>query len=53
MVGKLSDRLLGLVLREERAGACVPENGTKCKCQSGVLYRFNCLGSCVKTSLKC
>ncbi|AEI61957.1 hypothetical protein [Corallococcus macrosporus] len=44
----LSDRFLKLFLSEIPAGACVPENG---QCCSAKHRRFNCYGSCIKTSV--
>lgn len=55
----LGDAMLARVLSAEEAGACIPENGQYCKCASpcGVnyctQYRFNCYGSCLKTSQHC
>ncbi|WP_027346326.1 hypothetical protein [Hamadaea tsunoensis] len=62
----LGDRMLGLLLREERAGACVPENGQACSvcvkvdgyCSGGYWYwryrkaHYNCNGVCVSDSSK-
>ncbi|MCP9208966.1 hypothetical protein [Streptomyces cucumeris] len=53
MLAKLSDRILSAVLREERAGACVPEHGERCYCKSGKVYRFNCNGICTKSTTSC
>ncbi|MEW1611463.1 MULTISPECIES: hypothetical protein [unclassified Streptomyces] len=53
MLGKLSDKVLSLVLREERAGACIPEHGQLCYCRGGYRYLFNCNGICKKSSVKC
>ncbi|MEU0797068.1 hypothetical protein ABZ342_44000 [Amycolatopsis sp. NPDC005961] len=41
MINTLGDRLLGLFLREVKAGACVPEHGQVCK-----TFHFDCYGSC-------
>ncbi|MEU6477104.1 hypothetical protein ABZ858_09460 [Streptomyces sp. NPDC047017] len=48
VIGTLGDRLLGVLLKEDRAGACVPEHGTFCKCANKVKYVFSCNGPCVK-----
>ncbi|MER5669590.1 hypothetical protein [Streptomyces mirabilis] len=48
MIGTMGDRLLRLVLDEQRAGACVPEVGQLCYCKSGHQYRFACNGVCTK-----
>ncbi|WP_326690769.1 MULTISPECIES: hypothetical protein [unclassified Streptomyces] len=54
MIAKLSDKLLGMVLREERAGACVPEHGNYCGCKSGYKYALDCNGHCTdKTINRC
>ncbi|WP_344523998.1 hypothetical protein [Streptomyces albiaxialis] len=49
----MSDKVLGLVLREERAGACVPEHGNYCYCRSGKKYYMNCYGICTKSTKGC
>ena len=41
MINTLGDRLLGLFLREVKAGACVPENGKVCK-----TLHYDCNGNC-------
>jgi len=41
MINTLGDRLLGLFLREVKAGACVPEHGQVCK-----TLHYDCNGSC-------
>jgi hypothetical protein len=51
---RLGDLMLSRVLPAAEAGACIPENGQKCKCAApcGVdyctQYYFNCTGTCVK-----
>lgn len=49
MIGKMGDRLLGVVLKEDRAGACVPEAGHFCMCKNHVRYIITCLGPCAKS----
>lgn len=56
---KLGNRLLSLLLKTEKAGACVPEQGNRCckyaygRCESGRYYKYyrygtiNCYGTCV------
>ncbi|GAA4634193.1 hypothetical protein GCM10023196_074730 [Actinoallomurus vinaceus] len=46
LLGAMSDRLLGAVLKEQSAGACVPEHGSPCKCLNGWQYIFDCNGIC-------
>jgi hypothetical protein len=46
--GTVSDRLLSAVLKEQSAGACVPEHGEKCYCKGGYKYVYNCNGHCTK-----
>lgn len=53
VIGTMGDRLLRLVLDEQRAGACVPEVGQLCYCKSGHQYRFACNGVCTKRSNTC
>lgn len=48
MFAAMSDRLLSAVLKEQTAGACVPEHGTFCKCVSGKKYVYSCNGPCVR-----
>ncbi|MEV5988884.1 hypothetical protein AB0L85_28420 [Streptomyces sp. NPDC052051] len=47
MIGKLGDKLLGVLLKEDKAGACVPEHGSFCKCSSHKKYIYSCNGPCV------
>ncbi|WP_165974973.1 hypothetical protein [Nonomuraea deserti] len=49
LMRRAGERLVGAVLPNVEAGACVPEHGQCCK--KG--YRFNCLGSCVNQSSTC
>ncbi|WP_199486319.1 hypothetical protein [Actinomadura logoneensis] len=51
--GSVSDKLLGAVLGEKAAGACIPENGQLCYCKGGYRYTFNCYGVCTKQSTRC
>jgi hypothetical protein len=53
LLAKTGDRLLGAFLGRVDAGACIPENGQRCACRSGWLYRYNCTGSCLKTTSHC
>ncbi|WP_169814089.1 hypothetical protein [Actinomadura kijaniata] len=53
ILGTMSDRLLGAVLREKTAGACVPEHGSFCYCRSGYRYTMNCYGICTKQTTRC
>ncbi|WP_202511852.1 hypothetical protein [Streptomyces sp. SID3343] len=53
VIGSMGDRLLRLALREERAGACVPEVGQLCYCKSHRQYRFTCNGVCTKRTNTC
>ncbi|WP_328453049.1 MULTISPECIES: hypothetical protein [unclassified Amycolatopsis] len=41
MINTLGDRLLGLFLREVKAGACVAEHGQVCK-----TFHYDCYGTC-------
>lgn len=63
---KLGAKMLSLLLKTEKAGACVPENGSRCCgwattiCQSGRAYKIykygtiNCTGSCTnKVGAQC
>ncbi|WP_331767263.1 hypothetical protein [Embleya sp. NBC_00896] len=52
-IGSVGDRMLRRVLKEERAGACVPEVGRLCFCRSHRQYRFACNGVCTKRSNTC
>ncbi|MET7303211.1 hypothetical protein [Embleya sp. NPDC005575] len=45
-IGTMGDRLLSLVLKEERAGACVEYVGQLCYCSGGREYRYSCNGVC-------
>ncbi|WP_282692497.1 hypothetical protein [Streptomyces sp. CC208A] len=54
VIGTMGDKLLGLLLKEERAGACVPEHGTYCYCKNGVKWYMNCYGICkARTTAPC
>ncbi|WP_202511851.1 hypothetical protein [Streptomyces sp. SID3343] len=53
VIGTMGDKLLGLVLQEKRAGACVPEHGQFCVCRGGYRYIYSCNGPCVKTATRC
>ncbi|WP_331770703.1 hypothetical protein OG948_44430 (plasmid) [Embleya sp. NBC_00888] len=53
LMGTMGDRMLRLVLKEENAGACVPEVGQLCYCRSGYQYRFACNGVCTKRATRC
>ncbi|MEU8826282.1 hypothetical protein [Streptomyces sp. NPDC048636] len=44
---------MSAVLREERAGACVPEHGQYCYCKSGKKYYHSCTGTCTKSTKSC
>ncbi|MFJ3229742.1 hypothetical protein [Streptomyces sp. NPDC086787] len=48
MIGKAGDKILGALLKEQRAGACVPEAGDFCMCKKHVEYIITCYGPCVK-----
>ena len=48
LIGTMGDKLLGTLLKEHRAGACVPETGSFCKCSNHVRYVITCTGPCVK-----
>ncbi|WP_438295681.1 hypothetical protein [Streptomyces sp. HUAS TT7] len=37
-----------MLLKEDRAGACVPEHGSFCKCSNHVRHVYSCNGPCVK-----
>ncbi|WP_439679533.1 hypothetical protein [Embleya sp. MST-111070] len=45
-VDRMGDRLLSLVMREERAGACVEYVNQLCYCYLGYQWRYNCNGVC-------
>ncbi|MGW4802013.1 hypothetical protein [Nonomuraea sp. MG754425] len=49
LVQRAGERLVGMVLPQVEAGACVAEHGQCCK--KGL--RFNCYGSCVSASSSC
>lgn len=54
MVRRLSEKILNtLVPSAGTAGACVPENGTVCKCLNRVAYYYSCTGVCTKTTISC
>lgn len=46
-LGAVSDKLLGILLKEKRAGACVVEDGQCFLCDGGLVYFYNCQGACV------
>ncbi|GIG65144.1 hypothetical protein [Phytomonospora endophytica] len=63
---KLGTKMLSFLLKTEKAGACVPEHGSRCcgyatsVCQSGRVYRvykygtISCNGPCTnKTGSQC
>lgn len=41
LINTLGDRLLGLFVREVKAGACIPEHGQVCK-----TLHYDCYGNC-------
>ncbi|MFF7245229.1 hypothetical protein ACFZBU_15155 [Embleya sp. NPDC008237] len=45
-IGTIGDRLLGRVLTEKRAGACVEYVGRLCHCRDGREYRYSRNGVC-------
>lgn len=53
IVRTAADRLVNLLLPSAVAGACVPENGQRCKCENHTLFRYNCSGACLPTPSYC
>ncbi|MFE3201700.1 hypothetical protein [Embleya sp. NPDC059237] len=53
VIGTMGDKLLGFVLREQMAGACIPEHGQWCACRNNYRYVLSCTGQCVNSGLSC
>ena len=65
-INSLGDKMLSRVLKQDTAGACVPENGSSCGdawvgsyCLNNVQYNkyckgyYNCSGQCTASSSGC
>ncbi|HEY6481728.1 MAG TPA: hypothetical protein VIZ00_16945 [Streptosporangiaceae bacterium] len=63
IINRISDRALGIVLREASAGACITQTGQVCKCLSEAscgdgkstykVYRVECHGQCALSQTVC
>lgn len=50
---KLGDRMLGMLLKQHTAGACVSNYGKGCGCIGRTQKRIDCYGVCRATQYGC
>lgn len=50
---KLGDRMLGVLLKQHRAGACVSYYNKGCGCYAGRQKLYDCYGVCRVTQFGC
>jgi hypothetical protein len=50
---RIGDRLLGAMLKQHTAGACVANYGNGCGCYGGRWKRIDCNGVCRVTQFAC